>query len=190
MAKKNEESYDFKDEKKDKEKTIAEQVDEKMQEIEKQETSEDLHILDIAENPPEPGYMKTELKKAVVQTKDEDDEDITIDSLGLPLNEKAEDKKPPKDNPSIFVNCNGDLMQAYDPILDIDLAMMAEAQVSDCASTIVPMLIDETVELALEEKKARTPEKRKEQGSWLWIVILLMLILIPVLLITMAFIGW
>ena len=173
-------SYEFKA--KEPEMSIEEQIDAKMQEWEKQDQTDDLHILDVAKNPPEPGYMKVELKKATIHTKDEDEEPIAVEALGMPLNENH--RKPPND-PSIYVNCNGDSIQAYDTIFDVDLAMMAEAQVSDCASTIFPMLVDETVALALEEKKARTPEKRKEEFKWWW-VLLLMMIIIPIILITIT----
>ena len=123
----NKETYDFKE--KEPEKTIEEQIDEKMLEWEKQDQQDDLHILDIAKNPPEPGYMRAELKKAVLTTKDEDDMEIKIDALALPLNkETTEDgtiiKEPPKDDMTIYKNCNGDTLQAYDTILDIDLAQI------------------------------------------------------------------
>jgi hypothetical protein len=170
----NKESYDFKAEHS---KTIEEQIDEKMREWEKQDEPDDLHILDIAKNPPEPGYMKTELKKAVLHALDEDGEPLDIDALALPLQkEEKPEKTPPRDDPTVYVNCEGDKLQVYDTIFDIDLAQMAEAQVSDCASTIFPMLIDETVALAVEEKKIRTLEKRKNEFQYWWVILLVLMI--------------
>ncbi len=177
-------TYDFKETKV--EKTIEEQIDEKMQEWEQQKAPDDLHILDIAKDPPEPGYMDVQLKKAVLKTTDEDEKPLEVDTLVLPLqSEKDASKTPPKDDPTIYMNCDGERLQAFDTIMSIDLSQMAEAQVSDCAANIVPMLIDNTVSLAVEEKKARTLEKRKEEFKWWW-VLLLMMIIIPIILITMT----
>jgi hypothetical protein len=177
MAKKEEkkDDYDFKTDNR----SIEEKIDEKLQQEEKQrEEGGDLHILDIAKNPPEPGYMKVELKKAEVTLKDTDEK---IQALGLPLAETIFPAKPPED-PTVFININGDTVQLYDTIFETDLKQMADAQVSDCASTIFPMLIDEAIQLALDEKKARTLEKRKEEFKWWWIVVL-MLIMIPILIV-------
>jgi len=168
------------------EKTIDEQVEEKLIELEqKRKQNSDVHILDIAKDPPEPGYMKVELKKAEITTKNEDDKEIRIPVVVLPLEEKQVDRIPPKDDLSIFINADGDRLQVYDTIFDIDLKQMAEGQISDCASTIFPMLMDEYVQLALDEKKARTPEKRKDEFKWWWVLVLAMII-IPIILITMT----
>jgi hypothetical protein len=176
--------YVFDDEEKKPEESIDDQVERKLVELEqRRKSTEDVHILDIAKNPPEPGYMRVELKKAVVTTRDEDDKEIKVHALGMPLIEKIDDHMPPKDDPTIFVNINGDSVQLYDTIFDVDLKQMAEGQVSDCASTIFPMLMDEYVQLALDEKKARQPEKRKEEFKWWWVIVLIMII-IPIILIT------
>jgi len=175
--------YDFKKDKK--EQTIEQQIEDKLIEEErKRKKTDDVHILDIAKNPPVPGYMKVELKKAALTTKNEDDKEVTMQVLALPL-EKTEGgvMKPPEDDPTVFVNADGDSVQVYDTIFDIDLKQMAEGQISDCASTIFPMLMDEYVQLALDEKKARQPEKRKEEFKWWWVLVLIMII-IPIILIT------
>ena len=177
-----EEKYDFTATETDKK--IDALLEEKQITNEKEKHYDDVHILDIAKNPPEKDYMKVELKKAVIHTKNEDEQPVDVDVLALPL-VKDNKKEPPKDDPTVYVNCEGDKMQAYDTIIDIDLAQMAEAQVSDCASTIFPMLLDEYCLLAIEDKKAHTPEKRKEEFKWWW-VLLLMMIIIPIILITIT----
>lgn len=171
--------YDFRDESG---KSVDDLVDERLIKLEEQrKTAEDIHILDIKKNPPEPGYMRVELKKAVVSTKDEDDRPLSVIRTALPLDEKMQE--PPKQDPTVFVNANGDTLQTYDTIFDVDLKQMYDGQVSDCSSTIFPMLMDEAVQLALDEKKIRSPEKRKEEFKWWWVLVLLM-ILIPIILIT------
>lgn len=176
---KKEPTYDFTEEK-----TIEQKVDEKINRHEtKRLEHEDIHILDIQKNPPEPGYMNVDLKKAKLKTKDDDEEPIDIDVVALPLKDKY--TEPPKDNPLIFINTNGESIEIYDPIIDIDLKQVFDSQVSDCASVIFPMLMDEYLRVAVEEKKAWQPEKRKEEFKWWW-VLLLMMIIIPIILITIT----
>lgn len=169
-------SYDLKA---DDDKTIEEKIEDKMVDLERQSAmSDDVHILDVEKNPPEPGYMDGKLIEAELTAKNDDGKEVKVKVLAQPLG-----PNPPKDN-TIFVNIDGDKLQLYETIIDIDLKQMAEAQISDCASTIFPMLIDESVQLALDEKKIRQPEKRKEEFRWWWVLVLIMII-IPIILITL-----
>ena len=186
MAKKDKEEaekepdYSFKPDKE--ERSIEQQVEMKLIEQEMRRREKDsIHILDIAKNPPEPDYMKTELLKAELRTKDQDDKDITYTVAAMPLEKNG---VTPEDN-TVFTNKEGDKVKIFDPIFEINLRQMFEGQISDCASTIFPMLMDEYVQLALDEKKARQTEKRKEEFKWWWILVLMM-ILIPIILITVT----
>jgi hypothetical protein len=162
------------------EKSIEQLIDEKLVEEEQKRTDkDDIHILDIAKDPPVEGYMKTELDKAKIKTLSEDNQLIELDCAALRLGHT--NNKPPEDDISIFINAVGDVVQVYDAIMDIDLKQMADAQVSDCASTIFPTIYDEGVQIAVDEKKAWTPEKRKDEFQYWWIVVLIM-ILVPMLL--------
>jgi hypothetical protein len=175
--------YNFKGE----DKSLEEQIDEKLKDEEKRHLeAEDIHILDIAKNPPEQGYMRSTLNKAELYTKGETEKAVKITVIAMPLEEIIMGSPPiiPKD-PNIFINANGEQIRIFDPIFDIDLKQMADGQVSDCASTIFPMLLDQYVNLAVDEKKARAPEKRKEEFKWWWILVLI-LILVPIILITMT----
>lgn len=183
--------YSFLDSLPNGDKSVESRIEEKLiEEEEKRKQEETIHILDIAKNPPKPDYMKAELRGAELKTKDEDGDDVTIPVVVLPLDRKGTTQDAselpgiPTDT-TVFVNANGDTVQVYDPIFDINLKQQFDAQVSDCASTIFPMLMDEYVQLALDEKKAWTPEKRKEEFKWWWVLILL-LVIIPMLLITLT----
>lgn len=170
-----EQSYDFKEEQQ--EETIEQQVEKKLiEEEQRRKKTDDVHILDIAKDLPMPEYMRVELKKAELTTKNDDDKDIKVPVFALPLL-KPEKSEPPKDDLNIFMNADGDIVQLYETIFDIDLKQMAEGQISDCASTIFPMLIDEATQLAVDEKKARTPEPRKEPYKWTWVLIAFVLII-------------
>jgi len=186
MAKKDKEDekkepdYSFKTDKA--EKSIDQQVEDKLIEVEaKRREKDNIHILDIAKNPPEQDYMKTELLKAELKTKDQDEKEITMTVVAMPLEKNG---ITPEDN-TVFTNKDGDKVKIFDPIFEINLRQMFEGQISDCASTIFPMLMDEYVQLALDEKKARQTEKRKEEFKWWWILVLMM-ILIPIILITVT----
>lgn len=64
----------------------------------------------------------------------------------------------------------------HDPIMSIDLNTSIGADVAACPSNVMPMLIDEYVQIAMEEKKDYKPEKPETQFNWWWIVFFLLMI--------------
>jgi len=118
----------------------------------------------VKANPPEPGYMKVEVFKET-------------DSNGNPIvvSKSTDDKRTVKE-------------VKHNPIFTIDLNTLITADVAACPSNVVPMLIDQAVQLAMNEKKTFKPEKRKEMFNWWWIV--MALLMIPgIILIVLLFIG-
>jgi len=54
---------------------------------------------------------------------------------------------------------------------DIDLNTLVLAQLSDCPSTVIPMLIDHGIRVAVDIKNAYRPEKRQLNFNYLWVII-------------------
>lgn len=63
----------------------------------------------------------------------------------------------------------------HSPFFVIDLLKLVEADVASCPMHIMPNLISEYVQVALEEKKVFKPEKRNEGFNWWWIVFFLLM---------------
>jgi hypothetical protein len=61
-----------------------------------------------------------------------------------------------------------------DPFMTIDLNTLIQADVAACPSSVMPMLVDEYVQIALAEKKEFKPEKPKKEFNYWWILFLLM----------------
>lgn len=64
----------------------------------------------------------------------------------------------------------------HDPIMSVDLNTSVKADIAACPSNVVPMIIDERLQLAADEKKEYKPEKRKPEFNWGWILILFLLV--------------
>lgn len=105
----------------------------------------------VKHNPPKPGYMKVD----VFEGRDEDEDRIAISRS---KNEAGE---------YVYIE--------HDPIFTIDLNTAIAADVAACPSHVMPQLIDEYVQLAMEEKKEYKPEKRKDEFNWWWIVFFLLM---------------
>ena len=107
----------------------------------------------VKQHPPEAGTMKVHMYE-----KQRDGELPTVVS-------EAVDKTVPVHEPLI----------EQDVFFTIDLNTLIQADVAACPSNVMPMLIDEYVGMALAEKKAYEPEKRKrDEFNWWWIIFILM----------------
>jgi len=97
--------------------------------------------------PPEPGYMKVELYEG-----EQNGEPVVV----------SKSKGPD--------GTGDELVYVHDPFMTIDLKTAIDADVAAVPSNTVPMLIDQSVQLAMNEKKTFKPEKRKEEFNWWWLV--------------------
>ena len=103
----------------------------------------------VKQHPPEAGTMKVQMYE-----KERDGELPTVVS-------EAIDKTIPAHETQI----------KQDVFFSIDLNTLIQADVAACPSNVMPMLIDEYVGMALAEKKAYEPEKRKrDEFNWWWLV--------------------
>lgn len=114
---------------------------------------------EVKANPPKPGYMEVK----VFEGTDDNGNPIVIS--------KSKDKEI-----------------KHDPFFTIDLNTLITADVAACPSNVVPMLIDQAVQLVMNEKKTFKPEKRKEMFNYWWVV--MALLMIPgIILIILLFMG-
>ena len=63
-----------------------------------------------------------------------------------------------------------------DPMFTIDLNMLIAADITGCPSNVMPMVVDQAVQLAIREEKKFRPEKRREEFNWWWIIFFLLMI--------------
>lgn len=167
---------------------IEKEIDRKLAEQEKK--PEELSIEHLHDNMPEPGYMKTELNAGVVKGLDEKGELREEKCVVMEVDLKDKDADfmeivyDDKGNP--VLKPDGRKVIIFDPIFSMDLHEHAEGQISDCASTVFPQIADEMVQLALDEKRQRSPELRKPLFNYWWIILLLCMI--PVIVITLMFV--
>jgi hypothetical protein len=69
----------------------------------------------------------------------------------------------------------------------IDLRTLLDAQLSDCPATVIPMLIDHGVRVAVDIEKAYKPEKRHLQFEYWWIIFMIVGFGVGFLIINMLF---
>ena len=160
-------------------------VDEKFQE---EKNQGDFDIDDLKENLPVPGYMKTDLNEAVVKGPPNETGTINEEkcvAFELELTDKDadfiefiydKDGKPQ-------IKQDGRKVTIFDPVFSMDLREHADGQISDDASTIVPKIIDQSVQFALDEKNTRNPDQRKPLFNYWWLILLM--IMIPVIIVTL-----
>ena len=102
----------------------------------------------VKQNPPQPGYMKVDFYETT--------------------NENGE--------PTIMTKGGGKTF-THDPFFSIDLNTLIEADVAAVPSNVVPMLIDQNVQLALDERSLfRREDKQKDQFKYWWILLLILLL--------------
>lgn len=102
----------------------------------------------VKKNPVKPGYMKIE----VYEGEDENGNRVAVS--------KSES------NNKVLI---------HDPIRTVDLNTSIQADVAACPSNVMPMLIDEYVQMAVSEDKTFKPEKKRRDGfNWWWVVFFLM----------------
>jgi len=114
----------------------------------------------VKRDPPSPGYMKVEL----FEEEDKNGNRIVIS----------------KDTEGTEIK--------HDPIFTVDLKTSIDADITGCPSNVMPMLIDEAVQLAMNEKKEFKPEKRRDEFNYWWLVMGL-LMLPGIILVILLFLG-
>lgn len=120
-------------------------------------------FVEVKKNPPKPDYMKIEVFEG-----DDNGEPIVVS------------KSTDKDDTEVLIE--------HDPFFTIDLKTLIDADVAACPSNVVPMLIDQAVQLAMNEKITFKPKKRKDEFNWWWVVMGL-LMLPGIFLIVILFFG-
>lgn len=169
---------------------LERRIDEKISD-QKEKKQDELSIEHLKENMPEPGYMKTTLNAAVVKGVDEKGELREEKCVAFEVDLKDKDADFMEitydDKGTPVLKPNGCKVIIYDPVFSMDLHEHAEGQISDCASTIFPQIADEMVQLALDEKRQRSPELRKPLFNYWWIILLLCMI--PVIIITLMIVS-
>jgi len=167
---------------------LHKEIDKKI--AEQDNKPEELNIEHFKENMPEPGYMKTTLNAAVVKGTDESGEAHEEKCVAFEVDLKDKDADFMEitydDTGNPVLKPNGRKVIIFDPVFSMDLHEHAEGQISDCASTVFPQIADEMVQLALDEKRQRSPELRKPLFNYWWIILLLCMI--PVIVITLMFV--
>lgn len=159
--------YSFNKDKKDTTEDIK-KIEETVDGLREEYRKKDSYDMDeVASNLPQPGYMRAELKKGELLTKDEDGYIIKQPCTVMPFDEGE------------FSDGKGNKVMVFDTIFDIDLNELFQGQLSECASTVMPNLIQEAESIAIYEKEVREPKQRKEEFKYWWIILLLM---IPILL--------
>ena len=114
----------------------------------------------VKRDPPGPGYMKVEL----FEEKDENGNRVfSKDTKGTEIK--------------------------HDPMFTVDLKTSIDADINGCPSNVMPMLIDERVQLAMNEKKEFKPEKRRDEFNYWWIVMGLLMVPGIILIILWIFLG-
>jgi hypothetical protein len=133
-----------------KEKTTEEQVDKLLEESEKLDlmnpSERAVKYNMLKKNLPPAGYNEIKL----YQVKEEGGKQILI---------------------SVSKKADGDYkFIEHEPISSIDLNKLLTEDINSCPSSVMPMLIDESVQVALQEKKEFKPEKAHREFNWWWIV--------------------
>lgn len=67
-----------------------------------------------------------------------------------------------------------------DGLYTIDLNTLLAADLSNCPGTVIPVLLDNTVQTAFEIADAYKPEKIRLPFNWIWIIILIIGVLIVI----------
>jgi len=116
-------------------------------------------IHEVKNNLPEKGYMNQTLHEAEILTTDENGDVHTGKFIAI-KDEKGE----------VETDKDGEII-LLDPILDIDLKILADAQFADCASNIIPMLMDQTAITIANERKEYKPEKPIKEFNWMWVIV-------------------
>lgn len=102
----------------------------------------------VKQNPPNPDYMKVDFFEVTA-----DDGAPTVETRG------------------------GGKTFVHDPFFSIDLNTLIESDVAAVPSNVVPMLIDQNVQLALDERNLfRREDKQSDQFRYWWILIIILII--------------
>jgi len=76
---------------------------------------------------------------------------------------------------SISKDFNGKIQKIpIDPFFTVDLNALLQADITSCPSSVMPMMIDEHVQIALAENKDWKPEKVKKEFNWWWLLFFLL----------------
>lgn len=100
-----------------------------------------------------------------------------IDTKLLEIRDKIKIQDDIKQNPPKKGELSVEVPEGY---YSIDLRSLLLAQLSDCPSTVIPMLIDHGVRTAVDIKEAYKPEKRTIPFHYWWVLILFIGIMVIV----------
>jgi len=106
----------------------------------------------IKQNPPNPDFMKVEVYKGTDET---GTERVFSKSTGF-------DGRPQ--------------WLEHDPFFVFSPYIGFMSNINKAPLNVVPMLLDEAMNVVAEEKKAFKPEKRKDESNWSWVLFLLLCI--------------
>lgn len=133
----------------------------------------------IKKHLPKDGYMKVELKKAIITSETPDKTIIKEHAAILPLGAS----EPVPEGECVLVDPKTGKkhkIAIYDTVFRTDLRTLIQSQLYECPSTVFPTIVERLVQTALNEKNAKYPEKRSDKKDWFWLIILIM---VPVLIV-------
>ena len=82
--------------------------------------------------------------------------------------------EPDGDDGLVSKSSNGSI--PVDPLFVFSPYIGFKADIAKAPLNVVPMLIDEAMNVVAEEKKAHKPEKRKDEFNWWWLVFILLIL--------------
>jgi hypothetical protein len=102
---------------------------------------------------------------------DKELEKFNKDAEQLNILDKIQDEPP---SPGYMgVKLGADSEPGDDGVYEIDLNVLLAADLAQCPGTVIPVLLDNTVQTAFEKRDAYRSEKRKLDFQWIWILILI-----------------
>jgi len=125
---------------------------------------------EVLNNPPEPGYDELEYFEAV-------DDDGNMHTALV----------DPDDGDTIAKTKDGeeDKVHLLEPLLVLDLYTLFSGQLAEASMDVVPMLMDEKVQIEMNERKEYKPEKpKKDLSNWYWV--LYVIIFVPMIIVGLA----
>jgi hypothetical protein len=136
----------------------------------------------IESHPVKEGYMEVSLRKAKVEIEDKESGTVTEHIMAVqPLDQNVPDNDLPEGEFQ-FKDKKGKVhkIAIYDYLFKSDLKALVKGQFFPCPAQVFPTINDRLVQTALNEKKAKFPEHRKEEKFPFWIILLIM---VPILII-------
>lgn len=100
--------------------------------------------------------------------------DEKIRQSGKPKTEQVRDKIQLTNKVKTNLSPTGALeTQVPDGVYAVDCNALLRAQISDCPSTVIPMLIDHGIRTAVDIRNTYRPEKRLPSFNLIWLLLLI-----------------